>query len=87
MSGNRTEKQIFLHLGMGKTGTKFLQYKVFPRFRGICYVQRTRYRKWHRIIPKLDCERILASNEFDRQMKRECENSPAIFPELFPFWY
>lgn len=78
------EKHIFLHLGMGKTGTKFLQYKVFPKFRGICYVQRTRYRRWYRIIPKLDCERVLASNEFDRQMKRECEKLARSFPGAVP---
>ena len=77
-------KQIYLHLGMGKTGTKFLQYKVFPRFQGICYVQRTRYRKWDRIIPTLDCERVLASNEFDRQMKRECEKLARSFPGSVP---
>jgi len=84
MSDSRRRKQIFLHLGMGKTGTKFLQYKVFPKFKGVCYVQRTRYRKWNRIIPKLDCDRILASNEFDQQMKRECKKLARSFPGAIP---
>ncbi len=84
MPDNHKKKLIYLHLGMGKTGTKFLQYKVFPKFKGICYVQRTRYRKWGQIIPKLNCERVLASNEFDQQMTRECEKLARSFPGAVP---
>ncbi len=78
------KSKFFCTSEWAKQAPSFLQYKVFPRFRGICYVQRTRYRKWHRIIPKLDCERILASNEFDRQMKRECEKLARNFPGAVP---
>ena len=84
MPDSQEKKLIYLHLGMGKTGTKFLQYKVFPKFKGICYVQRTRYRKWGQIIPKLNCKRVLASNEFDQQMKRECEKLARSFPGSIP---
>ncbi len=78
------DKLIYFHVGTGKTGTKFLQYEVFPKLGNICYVQRTKYRKWNRIIPRLPCHRILASNEFDQQMERECRKLAANFPDSIP---
>jgi len=77
-------KTIFFHVGTGKTGTKFLQYRVFPRFKGLYYIQRTRYRKAVRIIQRTDHQKYLVSNEFDQQMATEVARFAEHFPETVP---
>ncbi len=76
--------EIFFHVGMGKTGTKYIQYKVFPFFKGIEYIQRTSYNQAMDIIRKGESPRYLISNEFDQQMEREVKKWAAEFPDIHP---
>jgi hypothetical protein len=74
------EKEIYFHVGLGKTGSTYLQYKVFPKFKNIYYIQRTKYRKSFDIIKKTGYRKYLVSNEFDRQFPRETDRIAREFP-------
>lgn len=73
MSDKSHEKTVFFHVGLGKTASKYLQYKVFPYFEGVYYIQRTKYKRFQKIIQNTDFDRYLVSNEFDRQFFREVD--------------
>lgn len=75
------QKEIFFHVGLGKTATTYLQYKVFPKFKGVYYIQRTRYRKSIRIIEESKESRIFVSNEFDQQLEQEAKWFSAEHPD------
>ena len=77
-------KEIFFHVGLAKTGTTFLQYRVFPKFEGVYYIQRTKYQRAIRLIRKSRHPRIFLSNEFDLQFEREMKKMGAAFPQIRP---
>lgn len=72
--------EIFLHVGLGKAASTYLQYKVFPELKGIYYIQRTRYRKAPQIIKNTGKKKYLASREFDRQFAKEVKKFSSIYP-------
>lgn len=78
------QKEIFFHVGTGKTGTTFLQYRVFPFFKGIHYIQRTKYKNAIRIIKSGTHDRYLVSREFDQQLEYEVKNFSAELPNTTP---
>lgn len=78
---NILNKEIFFHVGLGKTGTTYLQYKVFPKLKDIFYIQRTRYKNSLQIIERSSQTKILVSNEFDRQLEQEAKWFSAKYPE------
>ncbi|MCD6366229.1 MAG: hypothetical protein J7L46_01675 [Bacteroidales bacterium] len=77
----KQKKEIFFHVGTGKTGTTYLQYRVFPKLKGIYYIQRTRYKKAKDIIGNTNHDRYLLSREFDQQMEKEVKWFAADFPD------
>jgi hypothetical protein len=77
----QNSKEIFYHVGLGKTGTTYLQYRVFPKFKGVYYIQRTKYKKSFDIIRKTNYPRYLVSNEFDRQYPVEIRRIAGAFPD------
>lgn len=79
-----TDKVVFFHVGTGKTGTTFLQYRVFPKLKNVRYIQRTRYNKAAQIITRSSDTRFLVSREFDQQLKVEVEKFAARFPNATP---
>jgi len=79
-----TGKAVFFHVGTGKTGTTFLQYRVFPKLKNVRYIQRTRYTKAAQIITRSSGTRFLVSREFDQQLKTEVEKFAATFPHARP---
>ncbi|MFB6318063.1 hypothetical protein [Saccharicrinis sp. FJH54] len=78
------QKQIFFHVGTGKTGTTFLQYRVFPQLKNIFYIQRTKYSKVKKIIGETDHQNILISREFDQQLEKEIVWFTESFPDTTP---
>lgn len=74
------EKKIYFHVGTGKTGTTFLQYRAFPFFKGITYIQRTSYRKAPEIINSADSGTFFISWEMDQQLEHETK----LFGDQFP---
>ncbi|MCP4522313.1 MAG: hypothetical protein GY827_11585 [Cytophagales bacterium] len=82
---NNSEKEIYFHVGTGKTGSTFLQDRVFPKFKGIYYIHRSYYKK-HAvdIITKGEHSRYFISCEFDRQMEEEVRYFSNTFPNTKP---
>ncbi len=72
---------IYFHVGMGKTASTFLQYNVFPEFRDIHYIQRTKYRKSIKIISAGKDKKYLVSGELDNRL---FENYIKEFSSFFP---
>jgi hypothetical protein len=81
---NSASKEIYFHVGTGKTGTTFLQYRVFPKLVGIQYIQRTQYHKAVEIIARSKHKRILVSREFDQQLEFEISRFSARIPYARP---
>ncbi len=75
---------IFFHVGLGKTGTTFLQYRVFPFLKGVHYIQRSKYHKAKSIIAQTNSSKYLVSREFDQQLEREVKDFSATYPEATP---
>ena len=73
-------KQVFLHVGLGKVASTYLQYRVFPKFKGIHYIQRTKYWNYDKIIETSSEPKFLISREFDRQLETEVRKFAETFP-------
>ena len=78
------DKTIFYHVGTGKTGTTYLQYRVFPKMQGITYFQRTRFKKYPQLIAQSNDQRFLLSREFDQQLEREIKAFTKHYPDTTP---
>ncbi len=76
-----SSKEIFFHVGLGKTGSTYIQYKFFPKLKGIHYIQRTKYKKSIDIIRNSNHNKYLVSNEFDRALKKEVTKYSKAFPD------
>ncbi len=80
MKEENLQKSIYFHVGTGKTGTTYLQYRVFPKLKAIYYIQRTRYKKSKSILRHTNHKKYLLSREFDQQMEKEVKWFAADFP-------
>ena len=76
----RNDFELFCHVGLGKTASTYLQYKFFPRLKGIHYIQRTRYNRFDKIIAHTKHNKYLVSREFDRQFGREVRKIAEKYP-------
>ncbi len=59
----RVRPQVYLHAGMGKVASTWLQYRVFPKLRGVRYIQRNKFQQSVRIIERGGAEPFLVSRE------------------------
>ena len=66
-----TNKNIYFHVGISKTGSTFLQKRVFPKLSKITYIPTNKYYRIFEEIQSCDSKNILVSREFDRQFERE----------------
>jgi hypothetical protein len=73
--------EIFYHVGLGKIASTYLQYKFFPKLKGITYLQRTKYRRYIELVGKQKHDRYLLSREFDRQFETELRNFAKHYPD------
>lgn len=76
-----SDKEIYFHVGLGKTGSTYLQTRLFPKLRGIRYIPPQHYRASKRIIRSSTHTKFLVSREFDRQLLRELDWFLSDFPE------
>jgi hypothetical protein len=78
------EKKVFYHVGLGKTGTTFLQDLVFPKIENLYYLKRSWYKKAKKVVDRTDHHTFLVSLEFDQQFEHEvglfCKNFPNATP-------
>jgi hypothetical protein len=58
--------KIFFHVGLERTGTTFLQRKVFPHFKGLRYIPKKQYLRAPEIIRTTPQKTVLVSHEFNR---------------------
>ncbi|MBK8682106.1 MAG: hypothetical protein IPN31_09430 [Bacteroidetes bacterium] len=78
-----TDKQasIYLHVGLGKIASKYMQQKVFPNFKGLTYVPSRKYYRIFQELEKTDAESILISREFDQQFETEVIKFATKYPD------
>ena len=81
MTADSASKQVYFHVGLGKTGTTYLQYELFPKLQGIYYIQRTRYQNAIDIIAKTSYPSYLVSREFDQQLPDEVARFSKHYPD------
>lgn len=81
---NQPQKRIFFHVGLGKTGTTFLQYRAFPKFKGVKYIQRTQFSKAVQIIKSTEFSKYLISYECDQQLEKIVSGFSESFPHTTP---
>lgn len=81
MSPPSKRPELYFHVGLGKTGSTYLQHHFFPKLKGIRYIQRTRYKKYRSIIEGSRDDKLLFSREFDRQLEREVKAFSHHFPD------
>jgi len=81
MTDKTLAKQVYFHVGLGKTGTTYLQYELFPKLKGIHYIQRTRYQRALDIISRTAHARYLVSREFDQQLPEEVARFSSHYPD------
>jgi len=67
------DKIIYFHVGISKTGSTFLQQRVFPILKNIHYIPTRKYHKINEEISSIKKGNILVSREFDRQFEREVD--------------
>lgn len=73
---------LFYHVGLSKTGSTFLQHRVFPHLAGVTYLSTRQYRQYvERVRHQPKTARLLLSREFDRQMEREVKQWAAHYPD------
>ena len=75
------QKQVFFHVGLGKTGSTYLQKKVFPKLKGIRYISTHHYKQSKKILESTNDEKVLVSREFDRQFEEEVRWFTKDYPE------
>jgi hypothetical protein len=77
--------EIYIHTGMGRTGSTFLQHKVFPKFGNIYYRRHTKFRKAAKLIKKGKHERFLISGEMEyKKLERQMKVFSSHFPDARP---
>ncbi len=79
-----TQMDIFFHVGLGKTGSTYLQHKFFPKLKEVHYIRHTKYDKALDIIARRKHDRYFVSREFDRQFLDEIKKFATKYPDTHP---
>ncbi len=77
----KQEKEIFFHVGLGKTASTYLQYQVFPKLTGIHYIQRTQFRHAKEYIADTNYSKYLLSYECDEQLEEVVDDFSTVYPQ------
>ena len=81
---NPSLQRIYFHVGISKTGSTFLQKRVFPLLSKINYIPTNRYQNIFLEIDKINLGNILVSREFDRQFEKEVVKFSNKHPRSIP---
>ncbi len=78
------KKQIYFHTGLSKTGSTFLQNRIFPQLNGIQYIPTVKYRNVDKFIENSKSDKIIVSREFDQQFEMEVKKFASKYPNAHP---
>ena len=67
---NLHDSKIFFHLGLKKTGSTYLQQKIFPKLKGIKYYGKKGFKNYKGKLIAYNHENYLFSHEFDSSLER-----------------
>lgn len=74
--------EIFFHLGLGKTGTKFLQYDFFPFLKNTIYIHRWDIQKTLSFLEGINTsKKIVYSGEYDIEIEDIVQKISENFPD------
>lgn len=75
--------EIFFHIGVERTGTKYVQGKVFPFFKNLHYINKDKYKHYQKIIDKQAHSKYLVSFELNLspQFEREIKKFSKLYPD------
>ena len=79
--GEPVEKNVTFHIGLGKTGSTYLQHKFFPKLKGVEYIPSSKYRRVFDLLEKRSEGNYFVSREFDHQLRRECTKIARHYPD------
>lgn len=74
--------EVFFHVGAGRAASRWLQERVFPHFRGVRYVPRTRFRQSANVVRRGGDLPVLVSRQLGY---REFTPSVAWFAHEVPY--
>ena len=74
-------KTVTFHIGLGKTGSTYLQHEFFPKLKGITYIPSRKYHRIFEILDSLPEGNYFVSREFDQQLERECTKIAEHYPD------
>jgi hypothetical protein len=74
-------KNVTFHIGLGKTGSTYLQQEFFPKLQGIEYIPSRKYHKIFEILENSPDGNYFISREFDQQMESECIKIAEHYPD------
>ena len=74
------QPQIFFHLGFPKTGSTFLQNRIFPYIPGINFFKKHHFRKYKKLTPT-NGEKYFFTYEKDINIRAELDRIKEKFPE------
>lgn len=74
--------EVFFHIGVERTGTKFLQKTIFPTYTSVFFINKNKYKKAKKIIARKKYKRYLVSMELnlDNHFEDEIKDFSATFP-------
>ena len=72
--------ELYFHVGLGRTGTTFLQEAVFPKFKDIYYINKKGYKRIDEIIESTNAEKYLHSHEFSKKLIEEMRRFSQKYP-------
>lgn len=76
------QPRIFLHLGIPKAASTYLQLKVFPRLKGLTYYRKKYFKQFPEIVKKAapDEGPLLFSSEMYNRLEERAQNIGREFP-------
>lgn len=74
-------KNVTFHIGLGKTGSTYLQHEFFPKLKGVEYIPSRKYHKVFEILESKPEGNYFVSREFDQQLERECLKIAEHYPD------
>ena len=77
--------QIYFHVGMPRTASTFLQYKVFPVLEGIKYIKKHNFKKHNKIISEASFDKFLLSSILLKPMEIDITTISRNISKAFAF--